>query len=70
MGLFGLFSNDEHDVRRTDKGIEKLTKNMSRAEKKEFFRRQEELELMDPDERRDALEEAGLDADEFEDWDF
>ncbi len=37
MGLFGLFSNDEHDVRLTDKEVEKLKKNMSRAEKKEFF---------------------------------
>ncbi len=45
MGIFGLFSSDdEHDVRLTDKEIEKLTKNMSRSEKKEFYRRQEELE--------------------------
>ncbi|WP_026496186.1 hypothetical protein [Butyrivibrio sp. WCD3002] len=44
MGLFGLFSSDEHDVRLTDKEMEKLTKNMSRSEKKEFYRRQEELE--------------------------
>ena len=44
MGLFGLFSSDEHDVRLTDKEIEKLTKNMSRSEKKEFYRRQEEME--------------------------
>ena len=45
MGLFGLFSNDdEHDVRLSEKEIEKLTKNMSRSEKKEFYRRQDELE--------------------------
>ena len=45
MGLFGLFSsNDEHDVRLTDKEIEKLPKNMSRAEKKDFWRRQKEAE--------------------------
>lgn len=44
MGLFGLFSSDEHDVRLTDKEIEKLTRNMSRSEKKEFYRRQEEME--------------------------
>ncbi|WP_035765007.1 hypothetical protein [Butyrivibrio sp. NC2002] len=45
MGIFGLFSSDdEHDVRLTDSEIEKLTKNMSRSEKKEFYRRQEELE--------------------------
>ena len=45
MGIFGLFSSDdEHDVRLTDREIEKLTKNMSRSEKKEFYRRQEELE--------------------------
>lgn len=45
MGLFGLFtSDDEHDVRLTDKEIEKLTKNMSRSEKKEFWRRQDEME--------------------------
>ena len=44
MGLFGLFSNDdEHDVMLTDKEIEKLTKNMSRSEKKDFLRRQKEL---------------------------
>ncbi len=45
MGLFGLFSDDdEHDVRLTDREIEKLTKNMSWSEKREFYRRQDELE--------------------------
>ncbi len=45
MGLFGMFSsNDNHDVRLTTKEVEKLTKNMTRAEKKDFWRRQKELE--------------------------
>ncbi len=30
----------------------------------------DELELMDPEERREALEDAGLDADDFDDFDF
>ncbi len=29
----------------------------------------DELEMMDPDERRDALEEAGFDIDDFDDFD-
>ncbi|SEM18847.1 hypothetical protein SAMN04487770_12818 [Butyrivibrio sp. ob235] len=62
MGLFGLFSNDdEHDVRLTDREIEKLTKNMSRSEKKEFYRRQDEME------RNRADKEAWLWA--MGDWD-
>ena len=45
MGIFGLFSNDDdHDFRLTDSEIEKLTKNMSRSEKKDFYRRQKELQ--------------------------
>ncbi len=40
--LFG--GDDEHDVRLSDKEVEKLTQNMSRSENKEFWRRQEELE--------------------------
>lgn len=44
MYLFELFSSDdEHDVRLTNSEIEKFTKNMSRSEKKEFYRRQEKL---------------------------
>jgi hypothetical protein len=30
----------------------------------------DELEFMDEDERRQALEDAGLDADDFDDFDF
>ena len=30
----------------------------------------DELEMMDPEERREALEDAGLDADDFDDFDF
>lgn len=30
----------------------------------------DDLELMDPDERRGALEDAGFDADDFDDFDF
>ncbi len=30
----------------------------------------DDLEMMDPDERREALEDAGFDADDFDDFDF
>ena len=30
----------------------------------------DELEMMDPEERREALEDAGLDADDFDNFDF
>ncbi len=65
MGLFGLFSsNDEHDVRLTDKEIEQLTKNMSRSEKKEFWRRQRELEK-DREDREAWLWAMGDEDDDF-----
>ena len=64
MGLFGLFSSDEHDVRLTDKEIEKLTKDMSRSEKKEFWRRQRELEE-DREDREAWLWAMGDEDDDF-----
>ncbi len=65
MGLFGLFSSsDEHDVRLTDKEIEQLTKNMSRSEKKEFWRRQRELEK-DREDREAWLWAVGDEDDDF-----
>ncbi|MBE5844535.1 MAG: DUF4337 domain-containing protein [Butyrivibrio sp.] len=64
MGLFGLFSSDEHDVRLTDKEIEKLTKDMSRSEKKEFWRRQRELEK-DREDREAWLWAMGDEDDDF-----
>ena len=64
MGLFGLFSSDEHDVRLTDKEIERLTKDMSRSEKKEFWRRQRELEE-DREDREAWLWAMGDEDDDF-----
>ncbi len=65
MGLFGLFSSsDEHDVRLTDKEIEQLTKSMSRSEKKEFWRRQRELEK-DREDREAWLWAMGDEDDDF-----
>ena len=42
--MFGSKKNKEYDVRLTDKQIQQITKDMSRSERKEFNKRQRQME--------------------------
>ena len=42
--MFGFGKSNEHDVRLTDKQIQQITKDMSRSERKEFNKRQRQME--------------------------
>ena len=42
--MFGFGKSNEHDVRLTDKQIQQITKDMSRSERREFNKRQRQME--------------------------
>lgn len=42
--MFGSKKNKEYDVRLTEKQLQQITKDMSRAERKEFEKRQRQAE--------------------------